>query len=382
MTLIFPAIAIGGPPHSGKSTLIYRLSNALRQKGIDHYVLRANPDGEGDWSYEADSNLVAVLRQRVKGPWNDEFTQHVMRSIQQRHLPLLVDLGGKITSETKKVASQCTHAIVLSRDSELLSAWRTCMEDCSLQLVAELLSVLEGEQSGSLETMPIQAVISGLSQDKSSDGPVFKALVEVVSHTISYTSEEIYRIHSALAPSDCIINVSQAIYPLPRSAGEPWLPEYLRPLLDSLPRDEALCVYGRGPIWLYAALAGHTLELPFYLFDPRYGWITPSSTRRLSNAQDPRLHWQISEGKAYQRLSIDIVDNFLDYHEADDLLLPSFPPEVGLVFDGKLPNWMYTALVRSYSSQAWLALFQPQRSEAIVVYSNDPAIALGQTIQL
>jgi Predicted nucleotide kinase len=382
MTLIFPAIAIGGPPHSGKSTLIYRLSNALRQKGIDHYVLRANPDGEGDWSYEADSNLVAVLRQRVKGPWNDEFTQHVMRSIQQRHLPLLVDLGGKITSETKKVASQCTHAIVLSRDSELLSAWRTCMEDCSLQLVAELLSVLEGEQSGSLETMPIQAVISGLSQDKSSDGPVFKALVEVVSHSISYTSEEIYRIHSALAPSDCIINVSQAIYPLPRSAGEPWLPEYLRPLLDSLPRDEALCVYGRGPIWLYAALAGHTLELPFYLFDPRYGWITPPSTRRLSKAQDPRLHWQISEGKAYQRLSIDIVDNFLDYHEADDLLLPSFPPEVGLVFDGKLPNWMYTALVRSYSSQAWLALFQPQRSEAIVVYSNDPAIALGQTIQL
>lgn len=382
MALIFPAIAIGGPPHSGKSTLIYRVSNELRKQGIEHYVLRANPDGEGDWSYEANSTLVAVLRQRVKGPWSDEFTQNVVRSIQQRHLPLLVDLGGKITSETKKVASQCTHAIVLSRDSELLTEWRTCMEECSLQIVAELLSVLEGEQSGSLDSMPIQAIISGLASEKSSDGPVFRALVEKIVHTISYTSDEIYRIHSAIAPSDCIINVAQAIYPVPRQVGEAWLPEYLGPLLDSLPRDEAICVYGRGPIWLYAALAGHTLDLPFYLFDPRYGWITPPSTRCLNGAEDPRIRWQVSEEADYLRLSIDIVDNFLDYHEANQLLLPLFSPEVGIIFDGKMPNWLYAALVRSYSSQAWVALFQPQRSEAIVVHSNEPSRLLGDTIQL
>jgi len=44
----FPALMIGGPPHSGKSVLAYSLTQALRARQIDHYLLRACPDGEGD----------------------------------------------------------------------------------------------------------------------------------------------------------------------------------------------------------------------------------------------------------------------------------------------------------------------------------------------
>ncbi len=47
---LFPAILVGGPPHSGKSVLTYSLTQALRRRGVDHYVLRAAPDGEGDWA--------------------------------------------------------------------------------------------------------------------------------------------------------------------------------------------------------------------------------------------------------------------------------------------------------------------------------------------
>ena len=56
-----PAVLVGGPPHSGKSVLIYSLSQALRARGIDHYALRACPDGEGDWSNEALPQLVLSL---------------------------------------------------------------------------------------------------------------------------------------------------------------------------------------------------------------------------------------------------------------------------------------------------------------------------------
>ena len=49
-----PAVLIGGPPHSGKSVLIYSLSQALRARGVAHYALRACPDGEGDFSNETD----------------------------------------------------------------------------------------------------------------------------------------------------------------------------------------------------------------------------------------------------------------------------------------------------------------------------------------
>ena len=42
---LFPAVMIGGPPHSGKSVLAYSLTQALRARGVAHYVLRAYPDG-------------------------------------------------------------------------------------------------------------------------------------------------------------------------------------------------------------------------------------------------------------------------------------------------------------------------------------------------
>ncbi len=56
---LFPAIAIGGPPHSGKSVLAYSLSKALRARQVAHYVLRAFPDGEGDWANEADPKVLS-----------------------------------------------------------------------------------------------------------------------------------------------------------------------------------------------------------------------------------------------------------------------------------------------------------------------------------
>ena len=55
---LFPAVMIGGPPHSGKSVLAYSLSQALRARQVAHYVLRAFPDGEGDWANEADQAMV------------------------------------------------------------------------------------------------------------------------------------------------------------------------------------------------------------------------------------------------------------------------------------------------------------------------------------
>jgi len=53
-----PAILIGGPPHAGKSVLTYNLTIALRKLDVPHYVFRASPDGEGDWSFEGDLDTV------------------------------------------------------------------------------------------------------------------------------------------------------------------------------------------------------------------------------------------------------------------------------------------------------------------------------------
>jgi CRISPR-associated protein Csx3 len=46
----FPAVLIGGPPHSGKSVFVYSLTRALRAARIPHYALRAGRQRAGtDW---------------------------------------------------------------------------------------------------------------------------------------------------------------------------------------------------------------------------------------------------------------------------------------------------------------------------------------------
>ena len=48
--------------------------------------------------------------------------------------------------------------------------------------------------------------------------------------------------------------------------------------LAQLSAQKSLAVYGRGPAWLYAALAlPARTQSPFYQFDARLGWVTPPS---------------------------------------------------------------------------------------------------------
>jgi len=99
----FPAVMVGGPPRSGKSVLVHSLTRQLRDQKVDHYVIRACPDGEGDYSNEADQDLVRLIRQ--KGAFTSTFVQHVSAALANRILPLLVDVGGKPTPDQEVIFS-------------------------------------------------------------------------------------------------------------------------------------------------------------------------------------------------------------------------------------------------------------------------------------
>src|SRR5438309_10168946 len=111
-----PTILIGGPPHAGKSVLTYNLSQALRRHNVPHYVLRASPDGEGDWSQEMNQNTAQLIR--VKGDWTPEFVSRVCADLERRQLPLLVDVGGKPKDDQICILRQCTHAILLVHQND------------------------------------------------------------------------------------------------------------------------------------------------------------------------------------------------------------------------------------------------------------------------
>ncbi|WP_376790357.1 CRISPR-associated protein Csx3 [Thermoflexus sp.] len=379
---LFPAVLIGGPPHSGKSVLIYSLSQALRKRGVDHYVLRAAPDGEGDWFLEAEPGPVRLLR--VKGAFDARWVDRIVRDIRNRHLPLLVDAGGQPTPEQERILGAATHAILLTRDPALRPEWRRRFHRYGLNLLADLDSRLDGPSRVIQQTPVLRGVITGLSRGRMAEGPVFEALVDRIDALFRYDPEELRRYHLDMAPAvDLVIELNRLARMLGiRMEGEAprWSPEDLPRALETLPAGKPLALYDRAPAWLYAALAVHARPSPVFQFDVRLGWVEPPRLRsgtahRLAPASALGF-WVESSGDRW-RLRVTMAHPYLEREEVDGLVLPAVPAEAFLVIDGKLPLWLWTALARAYAGVRALAVFEPRTFEGIVVASRDPAYPVG-----
>ncbi len=374
---LFPAVMIGGPPHSGKSVLAYSLTQALRARNVAHYVLRAYPDGEGDWANEADQAL--VRRIRVKGAGTPEWIARMCRDIANRHLPLIVDVGGCPTAWQEAVFDQCTHAILLTPDADNRSCWRERAARHGLPLLADLHSALAGDDLVQ-ETGPIlRGQITGLERGRAAQGPVFEALATLLASLFAYDDAELRAAHLALSPAELVIELNRVGQALDLgSEWRRWSPGQLPVLLDYLPAQTPLAVYDRGPNWLYAALALHAYPAQLYQFDVRLGWVAPPALIVDATPPSPLLSARSLDRPTHTRLELALPESYLDYGEAEGLALPPRPPGKGVVLSGKLPLWLWTALVRAYRDAPWIAIFQPQlEDKAVVIASQDLNVSVG-----
>ncbi len=377
---LFPAVLIGGPPNSGKSVLIYSLSQALRRRGVAHYVLRAAPDGEGDWFLEAESTVVRWLR--VKGAFDARWVDRIVRDIRNRHLPLLVDAGGMPTPEQERILSAATHAILLTRDPAARPKWRRRFQRYGLNLIADLDSRLEGTPRVIRRTPVLRGVITGLVRGRMAEGPVFEALVDQIAALFRYDPEELRRYHLDTAPSvDLLIELNRLARMLGvRMEGEAprWAPEDLPRVLESLPASKPLALYDRAPAWLYAALSVHALPSPIFQFDVRLGWVEPPMLRVEAGLPEPTaLRFLVEKSGDLWRLRAMLSHSYLEREEIDGLPVPPIPEDAFLVVEGKLPLWLWTALARAYAGVRILAVFEPRTSEAMVIASRDPDCPVG-----
>jgi len=168
------AIAIIGPPHSGKSVLIHKIRQQIANyiDGVflqrNFYILRACPDGEGNWSDEVDSSYVKLLR--YKNKFNDSFVNKILdhlSSISQSKKLILVDCGGIIDKYNQMIWNLCTHTIIVSNNNSLISEWRGAAKASNLNILAEIESRLENVSSVKETDTSLKLILGPLDRDES-----------------------------------------------------------------------------------------------------------------------------------------------------------------------------------------------------------------------
>lgn len=384
---LFPAVLIGGPPHSGKSVLVYSLTQALRARGVAHYALRACPDGEGDFSNETDQAVIRLIRRR--GQFSTAFTSYVSAYLRERRLPLLVDVGGRPTDDQIAVFSLCTGAVLLvgerpddpaayARDH---THWLDILDRAGLTLLADLRSDLHGNNHLAATTPVVVGTLSGLERGQSAAGPAFEALVDRLAQALAGADIASAHLHRAAAPPHMRLVVVEAPAPSLGAPDARWSRESLNALAAAVVSGEPVAIYGRAPNWVYAHLALHAAPAEVWLFDARQGWMTPPPLPRHDdpNLPSPQPGWQPEAEARPGYTWLDLITNsqYIDPNQAEGLPLPVPPPASGLVISGRVPYWLLLGAARQLAaSYAWLAVYHPPLNGAVVVWSpgGDPPL--------
>lgn len=393
MVYQLPAVLIGGPPHTGKSVLLYNLTQALYERGVRHHAIRACPDGEGNWFQEGDPETVSLIRDTNKRQWSSEFIHKMSSDLQHRCLPFLVDMGGHPQMKELPLFQQCTHAVLLLRADKPDSTrtWQDMVTEANLLPLAHLYSYQDGPSTITANTPFLEGRITGLERQSRSvrENTVFIELVDRIAALFSsYATQDIEQIFLNQAQTEIVLNLPAALRNYTTSIY--WQPEMLTPFLANVPKDTPLSVHGRAPNWLYAALVAHVGQQEFYQFDPKLsGWIQPLRVR-IDAQPSSKITVEKRETREATILSFSFPYGRLEYFQPDPLTFPPVPLESGLIFDGPLPYWLLTALVRLYqhAGVAWIAPHHAQQNSvtqqkiAIVSYSRVETHAIGDLVTI
>lgn len=397
-----PAILIGGPPEAGKSVLTYNLTLELRRRGIEHYVFRAHPDIEGDWFLAANQDNVRSISVTVEQyrRWDQRFKDLVCRDLaRRRHLPLLVDLGGCPQPDEQCMFEACTHSILLLKESQkdLSQRWCDYVRDNDLTALAEFHS----QQGGTSTLHSRHPVIRGTLTDLQRGmqhiyGSTFDALADRVANLFSaYAREDLENLHladkqiEAAVPPESIIHLRKALQDLaPYADDERWAPDLLERFMADLSPRTPMAVYGRGPNWLYGALALSAEPAPFYQFDSRLGWVCApdlqAGTPTAHSASLLHIEKLYDDGKQYV-VEMHPPHNYIDYDmDLPELVFSEPPSGRGVIVSGRLPLWLFTGLARFYArfDVPWIALTDAHNDTAIVIYSRVEHCRVGEELRM
>ena len=187
-------LALGGPPHSGKSCLREGLKRRIMGtlNAPYPYVISACPDGEPAGMQEIhnrDPKLAQDIKQGTKGDFTLEYAEQTAQGIKSINgLITIVDLGGIPSAENKLILKECTHVVILAGDSaersyqDSLVEWESYCMDLDVPIIAKIHSDLNASSDHiDAESPVLTGTIHHLSRGADvSDRPMIRALAELV----------------------------------------------------------------------------------------------------------------------------------------------------------------------------------------------------------
>lgn len=411
-------VAIGGPPHSGKTVLMGLIRSLLPRDMF--MVIEAAPDGEGitGWSAEADADLVKAVRR--KGEFLPQFVSWVVESVRNSTMPVtLVDLGGmlldeagnfsptgvKMTAENERILGKCDYLIVIANPNyaEVVPNWTGEADRLGVKTLAVLESVLTGTDEIWSEDFPLRARITRLERENPPTGSL--AARAVATRILELAGNGSRQLDGSEEADVNFPSLAEELG-LPLKGDGPdrdWLPGELLQVLSVVSAKVAdqseVNLWGNTPTGLpwFALACGLQVKVAFY--DPKVpGYVElPPLVPQAEGSH--LLDWRVEERDTHSFVEFVIPGQIFDVSNLSMAFPPTVNSDKGVILSGKGPRWLTGVFARAYAQAdtLWVAVFSPQESSrsvngkkwselypgcgpAVVVHSHDESHPVGMVV--
>lgn len=393
-------VAVVGPPHSGKSVFLGGLcENLPRDK---RFLFRACPDGEGSWTWRSPE----AAKYRRKGSFNPQIVDWYVEKLRTINLApiVLVDVGGKMTTENRRILSEVDAAIILSGDLYAIEEWEAFCKDCGCEILARIHSdyhalgddpmsdpmvvhyLERGEDVSSRPTIQrvaeiilsrqvalsrVQDVINNNNKEENNMFNFNNNILSITTLAQALNKEKVERtlpngmvVEQIVWEGSDLVAISRLLH---NASGE--MPEVVK-------------IDGPAPAWLVAALV-HECHPRHVQVNSPDGFVAIGCRQPEGNGSGENLEFSLETREdGWVVVTCQQADPSipLDPRKLGEVTPPEVPMGTKIVLSGRMPNWLAASLAMAYHGRAKaVALFQPGIG-ATVAWTHSQEVELGSVV--
>lgn len=385
-------IVVCGPPHSGKSVFLGGLCANLPR--ADRYLFRACPDGEGTWTWKGSG----AEEYRRKGSFSGSVVDWYVQSLRNCELApiILVDVGGRMSEENRRIMAECDSAIILSGDLSAISSWQAFCQEIGLGILAVLHSDYSGAADNTTsETMVVHHLERG---EDTSMRPAIQKVAQIVLDKVGVKEATMDSL--SFISGEGVLSIPALAEALGKELQERELPnkKVIRQLVwegSDLVRITRLLhnrvtelppvvkIDGAAPAWLATALV-HEVHPRMAALNSPDGYIGVEGHRaRTTEGTGPvkfavRPH-ATADGWTVVEFTLD-PSTPLDPAVLGEITPPKLPMGAKVVISGRGPNWLTASIAMGYHGPtAAVACFQPGTGSTVCM-THTATVPLGMLI--